>query len=426
MQKSHKVVAGETLSGIAVNYFGLASKWTAISNANPQLATRPKASDGSPIIYPGDNLIIPADMSLPDSINGFVPEILDYSKKADVSLYVDGRVFTGFSAFRLKLSATQLDTFSFTAPFDEGVKAFKAAFTPFNYKLCSVYYDKKIVFCGRLLLPVPSVSPDSKVLNLQGYPLCGVLGDCCLPATKYPPEYSGMKLLEIAQDMAEPFGVEVELDGDQGEAFELVEYDPEKKILEFLSELAKQRGLVFTNTPEGKLLFIAPQIKKCEAIFQEGELPFVKCVPNFNSQDFYSHVTGFTKTEFEEDSSSFTFENQYLISRGILRPYSFVVQDADSVNLEDAVKAKAARMYGSSISYTLTVMGHRDKNGNLYHKNMCISVYSPDAMINRPIKLIADEVELTRDDQNGQQTVFKLVLPGARSGQLPEEFPWEG
>ena len=59
MSKSYTVSKGDTLGAISTRHYGLAGKWTLIKNANPQLLKRKTAIDGSPLIYPGDILIIP-------------------------------------------------------------------------------------------------------------------------------------------------------------------------------------------------------------------------------------------------------------------------------------------------------------------------------------------------------------------------------
>ena len=61
MSKSYTVKKGDTLSAISVRQYGLAAKWVQIKNANPQLIGRKTAIDGSPLIFPGDILIIPDD-----------------------------------------------------------------------------------------------------------------------------------------------------------------------------------------------------------------------------------------------------------------------------------------------------------------------------------------------------------------------------
>jgi prophage tail gpP-like protein len=425
MSKSYKVQQGDTLGAVAIKYYGIFEKWTIIKNSNPQLLGRKKAVDGSPLIYPGDTLIIPVDSQVAPETNTAKPEALSDAEQ-DITIMIGGKTFTGFSAFKIIEPIDTLDTFSLTAPFDDSIKDFHESFRPFTYKECAIYYKNKIIFTGRLLTPNPDVQPDSKTINLQGYPLCGVLNDVHLPVTKYPPSYKGLKLSAIADDMLAPFGISVIINSSQGSAFTDVSYEPHNKILQFLTKLGGERGLLFTNDSRGNLVFFKPKASAPVATFKEGELPFVSCTPNFDPQNFYSHITGFTKTSSKTKSSHYTYENKYLTKRGILRPFSFMVDDADEDGLEEAVKAKAGRMFASAVSYTLVVMGNEDKGGNLYGKNICVSVCAPGAMIYKETKLLARQTEISRDDKNdGKRTTFSLVLPGSYSGELPEVFPWE-
>jgi prophage tail gpP-like protein len=425
MSKSHKVGSGETLGEISIKYYGVFGKWTKIRDGNSQLSGRKKATDGSPLIYPGDILIIPdTDEKAPDKIDGTATEL---SKNGDVdfALLVGGKLFSGFTGFSLSFPVDSLDTFSFSAPFDDSVADFREAFRPFTYKKCAVYYKKKIVFTGKLLTPNPDVSEESKSINLKGYPLCGILDDSALPVSKYPPGYSGMTLESIANDAAGAFGLSVVVKNDNGSIFKKVAYEPEDKVLPFLTKLGEQHGLIFTNNSEGNLLFWKAGSSSVVATFKEGELPFVSCTPDFDPQNFFSHITGFSKTEKDKKSKSYTYENKYLTKRGVLRQFSFVADDTESSDLESAVKAKAGRMFGSAVVYKLVVEGVEDKYGNLFAKNTLVAVVSPGAMIYRETKLLVKQADIKRNDKDGRVTEFTLVLPGSYNGTLPEDFPWE-
>lgn len=428
MSKSHTVVKGDTLGSISTRYYGSWNKWKNIVDANPQLTGRKCASDGSPLIYPGDVLIIHSEEpkivseTLPKTA---VPVVLDDDGDKEISILIDGKAFTGFSGYSLKFPVDSFDVFSFSAPFDDSNKVVAGAFLPFSYKSCAVYYNKKLLFNGTLLTPNPESSADEKSLTLQGYPACGVINDVCLPESKFPPEYNGMKLSEIAKDVCGPFGFNVVMNGDEGEAFEKVEYSPGDKIFGFLSKLAGERGLLITNKENGDLLFWKPGKNKACCSIKEGEMPFVSCKGTFDSQNFFSHVTGYSKVEKEEDAESYTYENRYLIKKGVLRPFSFTADDAKSTDLKAAVEAKAGRMFASAVSYSLEVVGHENPNGDLWAKNMAISLEAPGAMIKKATLFLVDEVSFTKSDSDGNRTTLTLVLPGSRDGELPKEFPWE-
>lgn len=430
MSKSHTVSKGDTLSGISLRYYGLAGKWTLIRDSNPQLINRKTAIDGSPLIFPGDILIIPEEIKPTDNVSEVAPKTaipikLNPEKAEDISILIDGKMFTGFSGYTIEMPVDSFDSFSFSAPFDDENDVVKDAFKPFTYKKCTVYYDGKLLFNGILLTPNPESSDNEKAVTLQGYPVCGVINDVCLPESKYPPEYNGLKLSEIARDCCSSFGFNVVIDGDEGAVFEKVEYSPGDKIHSFLKKLAEQRGLLITNKENGDLLFWTPKKEKVCCTIKEGELPFISCKGSFDSQNFFSHVTGYSKVEKEDDCNSYTYENSYLSKLGVLRPYAFTADDASSTDLENAVKAKAGRMFASAISYTLTILDHKNPNGDLWKKNMAISLLAPGAMIHKETVFLVDKVHFERSDTNGNQTTLTLVLPGARDGSLPEDFPWE-
>ena len=423
MARVHVVSAGDTLVKISNKYFGTHSKWRDIKNANPQLATRNKASDGTPLIFIGDVLVIPEDVEIPVAVVNKTPVIINEGQAQDIAILIDGEFFTGFTGYSLSFSVDSLDLFAFSAIWEDN-KRLRNVFKPFTFKQCTVYYDKKILFTGRILTSAPEVNPDSKTITIQGYPLCGVLNDCCLPESKYPPCYSNMTLEQIAADVCEPFGLKAEFSEPSGDVFDQVEYEPEQKLLDFLTKLASQRGFIFTNTVYGMLKFWKLKEEEVTASFKEGELPYLSVKPSFAAQNMYSHITGFSKTEDEQIAGSFTYVNSFLVRSGVLRPLSIVLDDVDSAGLEKAVKAEAGKMFASCISYELTVVGHRDARGNLYRKGMMVSVFSPGAMIYRDTKFQVYKVDLIRSDTEGNQTVMKLVLPGSLDGKLPEVLPW--
>ncbi len=426
MAKTHKVIAGDTLNKIAVRYYGDAAKWTDIVKSNPQLAGRKSVYDGSPVIYPGDVLIIPDD-SVQAAVKTAVKEtvVLDDNAPRDLGLKGLGKFITGFTGFTLVRSVFGNDGFSFSSTWNENSEQTRNAFRPFSYPTFDVYFDDDLVFTGKALPPTPSVQPASQTINVQGYPLCGVLVDSCLPPSLFPAEYSGLDLKQIAETVCEPFGIGVVVQGSVGAAFEKVEVGLEDKVWDFLSKLAEQRNMFLTNTVDGNLLIYSPKVEAVSATFKQGEVPFISCSPEFDGQTMYSHITGYTKTTNTADSQKYTYENKLLINKGVLRCFSKQIDDAVEGTLEESVKALAGKMFAKCVKYKLTVSGHRDKNGRLYRENMAVSVKAPGAEIYRETKLLADEVTLTRDDRGGEQTTFTLVLPESRTGTLPEVFPWE-
>ncbi|MCL2381357.1 MAG: LysM peptidoglycan-binding domain-containing protein [Treponema sp.] len=424
MSKVHRVSAGDTLGSIAVRYLGSSSKWGKITAANPQLANRRRAADGSPIIHVGDTLIIPAnETARSDSIH--TETIVLANGEQDVSIKIDGKNFTGFTSYELTLSYDSFDTFSFQAPYSNAMKELQTAITPFTFKPCEIYYDGALILRGNLLTPDPELTGVSGEITLQGYPVCGILNDCAVPPTNYPLQVMGINMRGIAEAACEPYNIPVIFDGDIGPEFTEVSIEPTEKIMSFLTKLAKQRNLLFTNTPRGELLFFTPKDKKAFVFFTEGTLPMLSLTSKFTAQEFYSHITGFSKTAAEYPSFSYTLENRYLINKGIMRHHSIIVDDAENLSdLQNAVEAYGGRMFADCVSYELECDTHHNNDGGRFQKGMTVCIHAPTAMITRETNFTARKITFTRTTE-GKKSKINLVLPGSFTGNLPEVFPWE-
>lgn len=428
MLDSWIVAPGDTLSKIALKAYGDPSQWPKIVKANPQLSTRGKAIDGSPFIFPGDNLVVPQESEAADEASSAAeeaPVVMDSEGERDMALKINGKNFTGWTGWTLVLNAQGVDGFSFSSTWNEKSAEQKEAFKPFSFARAEAAFKGELIFKGRTMPATPSVQPDAQTINVQGQPLCGALIDSCLPASLFPAEFSGLNLKKIAETVCEPFSVSVKVSGDTGADFEKAACEVGDKAWDFLAKLAKQRGLYLTNASDGSLLIYKPEAGKIAASFRQGEAPFVSCVPQFDGQKIYSHITGWTKTTEKDDSESKTFEFKPLSDRGVLRCYNKTIDDADGGSLENSVKALAADMLAGCIKYTLTISGITDADGKLWQKNIAVSVEAPGAGIYKETKFIVDSVKLTRDDKNGARTEFTLVLPESLSGEVPEAFPWE-
>ena len=420
---SYTVRAGDTLNKVAVKYYGSAERWPEIVRSNPQLSARPLVADGSPAIYSGDVLIITEENAAGGAARETVS--MDANARRDLGLVGNGSKFTGFTAYTLVRAVKGVDGFSFSTVWDAGNRAVRDAFRPFAYTTFDVYFDDDMMFKGRVMPPAFEIGPQAKELTAQGYPLCGVLLDSCLPPGLQPAEYAGLDLKQIAETVCEPFGIKVIVRGDVGEPFDKAMAEIGDKAWDFLEKLAAQRGLFLTNKMDGSLLIYKPDEEAVSATFVQGEMPFISCHASFDGQGLFSHITGYTKTTAAANSEFYMLENELLTRRGVLRCHAQTIEEVDDCTLEQSVLALAGQMYASCVKYKLTVSGHRDKNGRLYRPNMAVSVKAPGAAIYRETKLLADEVVLKRDDRTGETTEFTLVLPGSRDGKLPEEFPWE-
>jgi len=425
MSNKHTVASGDTLGAISIRYLGISSKWCKIVDANPQLSGRRTASDGSPLIFPGDVLIIPEDVTEKPIAPQTAQAIELSDSEQDVSIIIDGKKFTGFTGYEINLLCDSFDTFSFSAPYDLAVKGLKEAITPFAFKNCAVYYLGELLFKGYLLTPDPELQAGATEITLQGYPLCGVLNDCTVPPSKYPIEYYNVTLKDIADPIADVYGIKIIYKDGPGDPFTEVSIEPNEKVLSFLLKLSQQRKFLFTNDENGRLVFYKVKKENVFMQFKQGNTPLLSITPHFNAQGFYSHITGHTKSDTLLEALSYTFENKYLINKGITRHETILVDDAETkTDLENAVKAHAGRMFADCISYNLKCDTHLNSDKKLFKKGMTVCIEAPGAMISRQTNFIARNIKLLRDT-NSKTAELELVLPGSFTDDPPEVLPWE-
>ena len=157
------------------------------------------------------------------------------------------------------------------------------------------------------------------------------------------------------------------------------------------------------------------------AILEKGS-PLSAISPQFNSQGYYSDITGIEPVTFFGDGSQLTVKNSQL--KGVIRPTTFTIQDTENADLTEAINSKMGRMFGNIASYNVEINTWRDPAGNLWEPNTTLLLTSPRVMIYNQYEFLIRTVTLKRDGEV-EKAVLNLVLPGAFSGKIPESLPWD-
>lgn len=410
MSMKYIIVAGDTFEIISRKVYGVESESGLIQSANPGV---------SEPLSVGISIFIPDRPDSPQIIRGDSPS----SSENEVALNIENQRFRFWESIRITRSIDAVDTLEFTAPFEVDNEAFRTIFLPFSYQSVSLTVGGEALFTGTMLTPVPTLTADKKSVAVSGYSLPGVLNDCVIPSSAFPLEFDGQGLNNIARSVVAHFGLSVEFAESEGPIFDRVAAEPSKKAFQFLAELARQRNFVISSTPRGKLLFQRSVIPgQPIARLAQGSSPIVSVVPQFNPQEYYSHITGLQPTMPGADGSQFTVENPRL--KGVLRPFTFKADDTKSGDIKAAVEAKAGRMFANAISYSVSLSIWRDSHGKLWEPNTTITLIAPGAMIYSEYEFIIRSVSFTRE-RDSEVAELKLVLPGSFDGKIPEAMPWD-
>jgi len=349
----------------------------------------------------------------------------------EVAAHIDSKKFVGWESVDINL---QLDSFSsvdFTAPFEADNPAFRNTFRPFAFdpfKLRIKHDDQfgrsrnDLVFDGTVVGIHPNDDPAKSTVAVSAYAKPGVMADCTMPGQSVPLEFKKLGLQAIALRLAEPFGVEVQFDASEGTPFPQVKLKVTDKPYEFLSKLARQRNLILSNTPEGKLLCTkSVEPGNPVAKLTGGQSPVGSIKASFDPQQWFAELTGFVAKKKGKRAAKHTERNPFLDA--IVRPHSFKLEDVEPGDAPEAVRAKLSRMFSTTASWQVPVSTWRDPQGELWQPNTTIVVEAPNAMIYRPYEFLIRGVALHQDSER-EDAVLSVVMPGAFSGEAPETLPW--
>lgn len=410
MSTSHTVITGDTFDSIARKEYGTEVSASNIARANPGVVEPLTA---------GTILVVPDLPGAPKDLQSPAPS----ERLEEVALRIDGQNFRFWNSIRIVRSIEAMDAIEFNTPFDANLPGFRELFRPFAFNSVVFTVGGTPLFTGTLVSVTPEIDSNRKSLSVSGYSLPGVLSDCTAPASAFPLEFFNQGLKDIAASVVVPFGLSVVFSAEQGAVFDQVALEPAKKVLSFLIELAQQRNLIISSTPDGVLQFDrSTEAGMPVARLQQGDPPLLSVTPVFSPQEYYSHITGIEPTAVGFDGSQFTTKNPHL--PGVVRPLTFTIADTLDADVKQATEAKMGRMFGNAVTYSASVATWRDPAGNLWKPNTTITLIAPDAMIYNETEFVIRSIELQRDTK-GDVATLNLVLPGAFSGKIPEVLPWD-
>lgn len=341
----------------------------------------------------------------------------------DVAILIDEQRWRAWESVEITLALDNFASVAFTAPWEPERREFRETFQPFTYKPLEVLVGGERLFTGTLVGVNPAVTPEARTLQASGYSMPGVLQDACEPASAWPLELNGLTLRQIAEKLLEPFGLGVQMDADDGTPFRRVALEPDGNVYQLLVDLAKQRGLVISDTPTGALRFLRSATGgQPVAWFREGEQPLLSVAATFSPQAYYSEITGIAKTRHGRGGSRYTVANTKL--PGVIRPLAFTLDDTDGPDVPAAARAKLGRMFANALSVQVEVPTWRTHDGALWAPNTTVMLEAPGAMIFRSTEFVIRTVTLRQNDE-ATTAGLELVLPGAYSGEIPETLPWE-
>lgn len=386
----YNAMKGDTIQSVAARFRITTNE---LVNANPSLRLRP--------LQAGDRLVTPIQD----------PLVQAGSTASDdtIAIRVKGKLLTGFDSFSITSSFDGIAKATFIMPYKN------AGLKPFGFEQIQVSIGQDKVFTGTVIGFSSVDSLEGNSVKIEAYALPGILEDCSSPSG--PNVFRNKNALEIALRLCQPFGIQVDvIPGLTLPRIHKIIYKPERRVYDFLVEVAQKSGVLLNSTVSGKLLITTLQDNiKITNKMGPGS-PIISITPEFNTKDYYSHIIGIIPIRGFNPYSKATARVKIVNNKDmeIYRPF---VYRAD--NLTD-LKHANARMNGNAISYTVEMATWFDIAGLVWTPGDLINIEYPEAYITKPFNLLIRSATLKND---GSATL-KLCLPKAFGG-ADEGMPWD-
>lgn len=394
----YKTSEGDTFATVAMQACGDDTLAAVIMAANPT-AFEPFAE--------GVVLQIP---TMPGPESGLVGDELE--------IIVDGNTIYNVDDFSLTLSIDAISKGSFVVPNERETRAI---FMPLSSP------GIKIGFSGVLMMTgYCQCEPNGETLSITFESECASVERDNAPVSAYPLEFKDLNFQQITEHLCNPLGLTVVFVEAPGTRFSRVDIEQEVKVLDFLSQLAKQRNFVISSNADGQLVMwreVATGLPVAQLDVDKFPV-FGKPKASINEDSYYSSVTGIVEANPRKGkrAESFTIKNPYATVRN--RPYNFKANDVDDGELETCVNTVAGRMFGGVFSIDVPLASWRDGAGDFWQANSTVDYVDEDNFIPVDYEFLISEVTFNATS-NEKTATLKLNMPGCYGGLLPERLPWQ-
>lgn len=362
---------------------------------------------------------IPAGTIIQIPMSVSTPDVVD---PGDLVIRIDGLRIGTFGDFELAMSIDAVSKCAFTVPNEPETRAI---FVPLRSQRITIDHFGERLFTGRCESPRLNNEPSLKILEISCYSTPGVLERSTPSIEKFPLEWKHALLEQITNDLCLEHGISVNYETPTTARFKRVDIDPGRGTLEFISELAGQRGVLVSDNSNGELLLHRGRSSgEVVSYLEKGKHPTESVTVTIDESRYYSSVTGIVpaKSRRGKIGAKFTVKNPH--ATDIVRAFTFDAKDIDKGELEHATNSVAGRMFAEIVSCIAEVCTWNNDRGEVYRPGQLVALSSDEDFIGEPYKFQISMVTLKR--AAGIQTAFlNLSLPGVYSGEIPEKLPWQ-
>lgn len=357
----HIVKSGETFESIATAYLYQPAKASDIKRVN-----------NTNVIYAGQVL------KIPDLFEG--PKINPEFERA--GLVINGSEINSTPSIVVTRAFDSIaGTFDFTLPTDD---YFKDLSSPYSYQDVDIYHKSDLILSGQIYNITKDLGKTASTVY-SGFQKPGMLSQVNMPDSMYPRTFYKTSLKTIAEKICNAFQIVVVIDDNAkskaNEKFDKTAPSPNEYMGGYLIDLAQQKGLILSSTPEGALRISVDAIKSKDPILNlvnpEGDI-------SFDGSKVYSDFTALRAGNTKRSPA----QAKAKLDIDIFRQKVIQQIDRFSDSISNFVKSEVIRAMLDSFTFSVKLPYVRTLNGDLIDVNSIITVESKDHSILKPTDFI--------------------------------------
>ena len=405
--KEYTVQDENTLSQVSLRAYGDASFWPRIWNAN-QTVLRSGDPD---VIFPGETLVIPR---LPErAIDSGGPAL---KAPDEITLTIGALEIPTVAIRLLRTMDTAADQVTATINWEPGlIPELDELTLPAIYPPVTVHIGQILMLTGALYTPSPRLTLAGIIQDLIGYSSSVDILDS---SVQPPYEENNVDLRQRAESLIKPLGLDIVFDVDPGGQFSRVTASETDKIFTHLANLAVQRGILISSTPEGAILFTTAKTGRPVGTLEEQQKPTQEMGASFDGRQRYNTMRVIGQSPLG---------NKEALAQDTRVPRSrFITKKANDV-LDGEIDKTARWMRSKQLVDWLTmpfpVEGWFNPRGDLWRENTLVTVVSRILRVPQGFTFLIRSVEYSQTT-SGQTAILNLVPPQAYSGEEIVD-PWQ-
>lgn len=336
---------------------------------------------------------------------------------SDLQLKINGKIHRGWTSARIRRSLEQIASsfdLTLTDRWDNKQKP-RAIKTGDE---CEIWINNEKVITGYVDNVSPNYDATTHTLNVSGRSKAGDLVDCSMASKTF----NDRTLLQIAQELCEPFSIKLSSQTDIGAAFKKQTLEDGQSIFEFIDALARVRAVRMLSDAEGNLIFTRTGSERINTSLTLGE-NILKASGSFSSQELYKeYLVKAQRAGSDESWGDDAASIERVITSDHVKRYRPTVLlvdgpgDASDCQRRGEWQRNAA--FGRARGVVYTVNGWQHKDG-LWQANILVPINDPWLGVVDDRLIVAVEYVL---DDNGE-TCELQVMPKEAFDLIPLPEP---